>query len=106
MIQDVRAVQKAYEEYFISKVSQLNSDITPVELTSISHRLAQEMMDGWHRLDQQLLTRYIDGNIKYMKDNRIETTPTGVVRFPQQPPYPDWFYRQIVDDHGDILQVK
>ena len=41
-------------------------------------------------------------------NNRFQdlTTPTGVVRFPQQPPYPDWFYRQIVDDHGDILQVK
>jgi len=26
------------------------------------------------------------------------------VRFPQQPPYPEWFYRQIVTDHGDVLR--
>ena len=106
MIQDVRAYQKSYEENFIATVNMLTDNATPTELTRLSHRLAQDMMDGWYRLDQQLLTRYIDGNIKYMKDNRIETTPTGVVRFPQQPPYPDWFYRAIVDDHGDVLQVK
>ena len=119
MIQDVRAIQKGYEEYFISTVNKLNSDATPTELTALSHQLAQKMMDGWNDLDHFLLTRYIDGNIKYLRkvdpyssvlpstiDSFIETTPTGVVRFPQQPPYPDWFYRAIVDDHGDILQVK
>ena len=50
--------------------------------------------------------KYIDGNIKHTKNGRIETTETGVVRFPQQPPYPQWFYRQIVDDKGEVLQVK
>ena len=106
MIQDVKAFQKSYEEKFIATVNWLKDNATPAELTTISHRLAKEMMDGWHLLDQQLLLRYIDGNIKYMKDGQIETTPTGVVRFPQQPKYPDWFYRAIVDDHGDVLQVK
>lgn len=106
MIVDVRACQKSYEDYFIQRVAALGAYSTPQQLTALSHRLAQEMMDGWNLLDQQLLTRYIDGNIKHMKDGRIETTPTGVVRSPQQPPYPDWFYRAIVNDHGDVLQVK
>ena len=106
MIVDVRACQKSYEEYFIQRVAALGAYSTPQQLTALSHQLAQEMMDGWNLLDQQLLTRYIDGNIKHMKDGRIETTPTGVVRSPQQPPYPDWFYRAIVNDHGDVLQVR
>ncbi len=107
MIQDVRSFQKSYEEYFISRVGWLNDLATHAELTELSHKLSAEMMEGWNRLDQQLLTRYIDGNIKYLTpDGTIETTPTGVVRFPQQPPYPDWFYRQIVNDHGDVLQAK
>ena len=106
MIVDVRACQKSYEDYFIQRVAALGAYSTPQQLTALSHRLAQEMMDGWNLLDQQLLTRYIDGNIKHMKDGRIETTPTGVVRSPQQPPYPDWFYRAIVNDHGDVLQVR
>ena len=106
MIMDVRACQHNLEEHFVDRVYRLDSTATPQQLTALSHQLAQEMMDGWNLLDQQLLTRYIDGNIKHMKDGRIETTPTGVVRSPQHPKYPDWFYRAIVDDHGDVLQVR
>ncbi len=107
MIQDVRTFQKSYEDYFIKRVDNLGAHASTDQLTSLSNCLAKEMMEGWNRLDQQLLTRYIDGNVKYLTpDGTIETTPTGVVRYPQQPPYPDWFYRQIVDDHGEVLQVK
>jgi len=106
MIVDVRAYQHNLEELFVDRVYRLDSAATPQQLTALSHQLAQEMMDGWNLLDQQLLTRYIDGNIKHMKDGRIETTPTGVVRSPQHPKYPDWFYRAIVNDHGDVLQVR
>ncbi len=106
MIVDVRNMQKECEDYFISSVEKLKSTTTPAQLTGLSHHLAEIMMESWNRLDQLLLTKYIDGNIKYVKDGQIETTPTGVVRFPQQPPYPDWFYRAIVNDHGEVLQVK
>ena len=106
MIVDVRNMQKECEDYFISSVEKLKSTTTPAQLTGLSHHLAEIMMESWNRLDQLLLTKYIDGNIKYVKDGQIETTPTGVVRFPQQPPYPDWFYRAIVNDHGEVLQVR
>ena len=106
MIVDVRTFQKSFENYFISRVHMLQANSSPAEVTMLSHQLAYDMMVAWNHLDQQLLMRYIDGNIKYMKNDRIETTPTGVVRFPNQPPYPDWFYRAIVDDHGEVLQVK
>ena len=106
MIVDVRNMQKECEDYFISSVENLKSTSTPAQLTGLSHHLAEIMMEAWNRLDQLLLTKYIDGNIKYVKDGQIETTPTGVVRFLQQPPYPDWFYRAIVNDHGEVLKVK
>ena len=107
MIQDVRAVQKSCEDYFIGRVEWLKDNAPQQELTSLSHTLAHEMMDSWTALDRMLLTKYIDGNIKHTdKDGKIKTTETGVVRFPQQPKYPDWFYRQIVNDHGSVLEVK
>ena len=62
------------------------------------------MMRRWTALDQLLLMKYIDGNIKYEKEGQLEKSETGVVKFPQQPPYPEWFYRQIVDDHGDVIR--
>ena len=106
MIVDVRNVQRECENYFISRVDKLSPNTTPQQLTALSRQLAGTMMDEWTDLDQLLLTKYIDGNIKHVKDGQIETTPTGVVRFPQQPPYPDWFYRAIVNDHGEVLQVR
>ena len=106
MIVDVRTCQNTLEKMFADRVSRLDSTATPQQLTVLSHQLAGIMMHAWTELDHLLLMRYIDGNIKHVKDGRIETTPTGVVRFPQQPPYPDWFYRAIVNDHGEVLQVK
>ena len=106
MIVDVRNVQRECENYFISRVDKLSPNTTPQQLTALSRQLAGTMMDEWTDLDQLLLTKYIDGNIKHVKNGQIETTPTGVVRFPQQPPYPDWFYRAIVNDHGEVLQVR
>ena len=31
---------------------------------------------------------------------------TGVVTGIKQPPYPEWFYRQIINDHGDVIREK
>ncbi|MBR1835463.1 MAG: C69 family dipeptidase [Bacteroidales bacterium] len=106
MIVDVRTCQHNLEELFVDRVYRLDSTATPQQLTALSHQLASTMMQVWTKLDQLLLMRYIDGNIKRVKEGQIETTPTGVVRFPQQPPYPDWFYRAIVNDHGDVLRVR
>ncbi len=107
MIQDVRKCQKSLEEYFIERIDNTECNASTIELTALSHQLAEKMMNSWNHLDQFLLTRYIDGNIKQTTpEGRIATTNTGVVKYPSQPPYPDWFYRQIVEDHGEVLQVR
>ena len=79
-----------------------NADVKIFLTASIEERA----MRRWKELDQLLLMKYIDGNIKHVKNGKIETTETGVVRHPQQPPYPEWFYRQIIDNHGEVLQEK
>lgn len=107
MIQDVRVCQKSLEEYFIERVNNTSVNTSATELTNLSHQLAKKMMDRWNQLDQFLLMRYIDGNIKQTTpEGNIATTPTGAVKYPYQPPYPDWFYRQIVEDNGEVLQVR
>ena len=88
MIVDVQRVQKSYEDYFVSRVNWLKEETPQEELTRLSHQLATEMMTGWRELDQLLLMKYIDGNIKTVENGRIKTTPTGVVTGIKQPPYP------------------
>jgi dipeptidase len=113
MIKDVQKVQQELETDFVrdetahaKRWAQEDNERRLVgELNRFSNDRAERMMRRWKELDQMLLMKYIDGNIKHEKDGKIETTETGVVRFPQQPPYPAWFYRQIVDDKGEVLRV-
>lgn len=113
MIKDVQKVQQELETDFVrdetahaKRWAQEDNERRLVgELNRFSNDRAERMMRRWKELDQMLLMKYIDGNIKHEKDGKIETTETGVVRFPQQPPYPAWFYRQIVEDKGEVLRV-
>ena len=114
MIVDVQKVQRELENRFVSdeqrhadRCAQMENETRLTgSLNHFSNQCAELMMQRWKALDQLLLMKYIDGNIKHVKDGKIETTETGVVRSPQQPPYPQWFLRQIVDDHGEVIQEK
>jgi hypothetical protein len=63
-------------------------------------------MKRWSELDHLLLMKYIDGNIKKEENGRLKTTETGVSQSPEQPKYPDWFYRQIVEEKGEVLKAR
>ena len=110
MIKDVAKVQQRLEKAFAGKVQAFQWDPAGEkagqQLNEFSAGMAQTMMEEWRNLDILLLTKYIDGNIKQEEDGRILTTETGVVKYPAQPPYPEWFYRAIVDDHGEVLRVR
>ena len=114
MIVDVRQVQQELETDFVrdelahaKRWAQEDNERRLVgELNHFSNERAERMMRRWKELDQMLLMKYIDGNIKTVENGRIKTTPTGVVTGIKQPPYPAWFYRQIVDDKGEVLQER
>ena len=115
MIADVVKVQQELETDFVRdeqaharRWAQMDVDERRLvgELNRFSNDRAERMMRRWRQLDQLLLMKYIDGNIKHVKEGKIETTPTSVVRFPQQPPYPEWFLRQIIEAHGEVLQER
>ena len=119
MITDVRKAQQELEQHFIREVADCDRHALGLgapddhtgdarlvgHLNRFSNLQADKMMRRWHELDDFLLVKYIDGNIKYETDGKFETTETGVVRFPQQPRYPDWYYRQVVKDHGTVIAV-
>ena len=114
MIVDLQAVQSRLEKGFINSVSQNDQAVKSIssdaELTArlnrFSNEAARQMMTEWTNLDHFLLVKYIDGNIKHVKNGQFETTETGACKSPMQPLYPNWFYKQIVDDHGSVILQK
>ena len=94
--------------YNDAKVKNLSGDQLTAALNKYSNEQADNMFTAWTNLSHYLLVKYMDGNIKKEKDGRFmesEDRP-GQNVFPDQPRYPDWWYRKIVEDHGDVLIQK
>ncbi|MBQ2538953.1 MAG: C69 family dipeptidase, partial [Bacteroidales bacterium] len=115
MIRDLQQVQNRLEKNFIMEVGRFdekakqsvdNDEALTHQLNDFSNRMADRMMKEWNKLDRYLLVKYIDGNIKKEKDGKFERTETGNAAFPEQPKYPEWFYKMIVDDHGEIIRER
>ncbi|MCR5424288.1 MAG: C69 family dipeptidase [Bacteroidales bacterium] len=114
MIVDVQKVQDRLEGEFLAGVNAIDDALKGVtddklleeKLNEFSHNQAQRMMDEWRQLDRYLLVKYMDGNIKKEEKGEFKRSETGDVAFPDQPKYPEWFYRLIVKDHGDVIIEK
>ncbi|MEW5807117.1 MAG: C69 family dipeptidase [Acidobacteriota bacterium] len=104
MIQDIQVVQREIEGRFINDQPEIEK--AALELYKRSPRLAVDyltdysvkqgniVVDRWRKLGQDLLVKYMDGNVK---------TPQ---RKPTHPGYPESWYRRIVEDNGEELKMK
>lgn len=76
-------------------------------LTDFTVQMGNDLFNKWVALDQYLLVKYIDGNIKQEKDGKFlyngNEDPTAM--FPQQPGYTPEFYKRIAEDHGKTLEM-
>ncbi|MDR0294570.1 MAG: C69 family dipeptidase [Prevotellaceae bacterium] len=76
-------------------------------LTDYTVNTAQELVRKWKQLDNFLFVKYMDGNIKKQNpDGSFSRNPYGVPEMPNQPPYPEFWYKAIIIDAGDRLQAK
>lgn len=72
-------------------------------LTDFSVNLGNNTVLDWKKFYGHLFTRFMDGNIKTAVD-----VPEGYIYHApkvEQPGYPEWFLRMIVDQTGDKLKV-
>lgn len=104
MITDIREVQAELEGQFIAKqpgveeaAQKLYNDSPQLAidyLTGYSANQGQNVTRRWKKLGEQLLFKYLDGNVKdeYNK--------------PTHPGYPQDWYRRIVDETGDHFEMK
>ena len=79
------------------------------QMTDFSVKTAQKQFKAWVKLEETLLVKFIDGNVKAQdaKGNFLHTkyhdgTPEGLT----QPGYTDRFKRAIVRDNGETLRSK
>jgi dipeptidase len=116
MIPDVLKVQKSLEDKFVAYTPSVDmaaqslwnsgkKSETLQFLTDYSVNQANGMTREWKKLSQYLFVKFMDGNIKKEKDGAFERTETGMPPSPNQPGYPDWWKKVIVDGTGDHLKM-
>ena len=78
------------------------------ELNKYSIKAAHEVCKEWNNLFEYLLVKYHDGNVKKEENGKFVTNGTEKpqVVFPDQPKWPDEWYRMIVRDCGKNIQAK
>jgi len=78
------------------------------QLNIFSNQRTQEVVHDWNKLFEYLLVKYHDGNIKKEENGKFITNGTEKpqIVFPEQPRYPDFWYRMIVKDCGKNILYK
>ena len=78
-------------------------------MTSYSVETAQKQFNDWVGLEQTLLIKFIDGNVKAQDESgnflHTEYSP-GIPDGLTQPGYTDHWKAVVAADHGDVLEVK
>jgi dipeptidase len=115
MIKDIQPLQQGMENKYIEQTTT-GIDKKATELykkdkqaairyiTDYSVKTGQATVKRWQELFQYLVVKYMDGNVKKEKDGKFETNPYGVPVMPSQPGYPDWWLKEIVKQHGDVIK--
>ena len=78
-------------------------------MTNYSKATAQAQFERWAKLEETLLVKFIDGNVKAQDEagNFLHTeyhagTPDGLT----QPGYTDNWKAAVVKDHGEVIKVR
>jgi dipeptidase len=110
---EIFAKQQADEEKFIATIPEIDNRVkaqlgtSPAKaidmLTDFSVTTGNNAVMDWKKFYGYLFTRFMDGNIK-----TDVPVPEGYIyhapKF-EQPGYPEWYLRMIVNQTGDKLKV-
>lgn len=114
MLPDLQKVQRELEKRYVAmtpavdkaaaELYQLEPAMAIEYITNYSVSTGNYTVKRWKELGEYLLVKYIDGNIKKEKDGRFETNEWGIPASPSQPGYPEWWLKEIVKQHGDVIR--
>ena len=115
MSADVKIRQVKLEEKFIENKDGIDEKAAALYeedpgkarqiITQYSLEMASATFKEWKKLSEFLLVKYIDGNIKQEKNGEFIRDQYGKTPHPDQPGYPEWWYRKVAGDTGNHLKV-
>ena len=104
MIRDIQVVQRDLEGSYLADQQRIDEAALALYeqsprlavdyITEYSCRVGNETIARWRKLGEDLLVRYMDGNVK---DELGHVT---------HPSYPESWYRKIVEETGDHFEYK
>jgi len=113
---DIRKVQQELETRFVAEVKEIDQKANTLYgtqpdqarqlLTDYSVSTGNETVKRWKELDNFLLVKYIDGNMKQEKDGQFLRNPYGYPATPKHPGYPEWWLRKLVEETGERFLIK
>ncbi len=103
IIQDIQIVQRELESSFAAQVPEVDAAAAALYkqsprlareyLTDFSHREAARTHARWRKLGEEILVKYLDGNVR---DEHGK---------PRHPPYPEAWLRRIVEERPGFYEV-
>ncbi len=116
VIDDIIKVQNELENTYQKEVETIDKealklyDINPekarVLLTEYSCNAGKNTVERWKELDNFLLVKYLDSNIKQEQDGNFIRNPWGYPVSPKQNGYPDSWKKKVIEDTGDRFLLK
>ena len=111
VIGDIQKVQKELEDGYQEQVKE-NDKLAlnlygqdPQQaislLTYFSNQAGHNTVARWKKLDNYLLVKYLDSNVKQEENGEFKRNGYGYPVRPQQPGYPDSWKKAVIDETGD-----
>lgn len=112
----VRREIDVWENIMLEEVAKMNSQLAAIShkpkkaakmATEFSLSTAQKLFGLWSNLDNYLMVKYIDGNVKsedekgFVENGNGKDIPAQI----QQPGYSEAWKRMVAADNGEVLRV-
>lgn len=113
---DLRKVQSELENKHLADIPKIdakaqelyrNNDIAAMRalLTDFCENTADAIIKRWKELDNYLLVKFLDGNVKKEKDGKFERNQWGYAVSPNFPGYSDEWKKSVVEDAGEQFEI-
>ncbi len=111
VIDDIQLVQNALESVYMEQVNNADNQALnlyeqdPTKaiayLTDFSNQAGHNTVKNWKALDNYLLVKYLDSNIKQEENHQFKRNGYGYPAKPLQPGYPDSWKKAVIEQTGE-----